>query len=32
MLCLAPAIHNFKLVKITQISLIWNQTFANLEV
>ena len=31
MLCLATATHNFKWVKITQIYLIWDRTFANLK-
>ena len=31
-LCLATATHNFKWVTITDICLIWNQTFANIHV
>ena len=31
-LCLATATHNFKSVKITHISLIWDQSFSNLEI
>ena len=31
-LCLATATHNFKWMKITDICLIWDQTFANLDV
>ena len=31
-LCLATATHNFKWVKFTEISLIWDQTFANFDV
>ena len=31
-LCLATAIHSFKWLKITDICLIWHQTFANLDV
>ena len=31
-LCLATASHNFKWVKITHICLIWDETFANLDV
>ena len=32
MLCLATATHNIKWAKITHICLIWDQTFANLDV
>ena len=31
-LCLTTATHNFKWVKITHMCLIWDQTFANLDV
>ena len=31
-LCLAIATHNLKWLKITRICLIWDQTFANLDV
>ena len=31
-LCLAIATHNFKWVEIAHIGLIWDQTFANLDV
>ena len=31
-LCLATATDNFKWVKMTHICLIWDQTFANLEI
>ena len=31
-LCLATATHNFKWMKVTQSGLIWDQTFANLDV
>ena len=32
LLCLATAIHNLKWLKITQICLIWEKTFTNLDV
>ena len=31
-LCLATTIHNFKLVKITHVCLIWDNKFENLDV
>ena len=32
MLCLATATHNIKWLKITDLYLIWDQTFANIAV
>ena len=31
-LCIATATHNFKWVKITDMCLIWDQPFANIDV